>query len=113
SPGAGDHALLTLLELKDDGAHRARANALRGLLETAAGEPSVEGVHAMLSDERPMHRLAGVWLAGRVLPGVKPVIAARYGDLAGAVKRLAEKDEDEHVRRRALHAAGLMAGGVA
>ncbi|MCC6971692.1 MAG: hypothetical protein IT434_15885 [Phycisphaerales bacterium] len=113
SPGAGDHALLTLLELKDDGAHRARANALRGLLETAAGEPSVEGVHAMLSDERPMHRLAGVWLAGRVLPGVKPVIAARYGDLVGAVKRMAEKDEDEHVRRRALHAAALMAGGVA
>ena len=113
SPGASDHALLTLLELKDDGAHRARANALRGLLETAAGEPSVDGVRAMLADERPMHRLAGVWLAGRVLPGVKPVIASRYGELAGVVKRLAEKDEDEHVRRRAVHAAALMAGGVA
>lgn len=113
SPGASDHALLTLLELKDDGAHRARANALRGLLEAAAGEPSVDGVCAMLADERPMHRLAGVWLAGRVLPGVKPVIAKRYGELAGVVKRLAEKDEDEHVRRRAVHAAALMAGGVA
>ncbi len=113
SPSASDHALLTLLELKDDGAHRARANALRGLLETAAGEPSLDGVRAMLADERPMHRLAGVWLAGRVLPGVKPVIASRYGELAGVVKRLAVKDEDEHVRRRAVHAAALMAGGVA
>ncbi|MFO0834829.1 MAG: hypothetical protein U0638_07650 [Phycisphaerales bacterium] len=113
SPSASDHALLTLLELKDDGAHRARANALRGLLETAAGEPSLEGVRAMLADERPMHRLAGVWLAGRVLPGVKPVISARYGELVGAVKRMAEKDADEHVRRRAVHAAALMAGGVA
>lgn len=113
SPSASDHALLTLLELKDDGAHRARANALRGLLETAAGEPSVDGVRAMLADERTMHRLAGVWLAGRVLPGVKAVIASRYGELAGAVKRIAEQDEDEHVRRRAVHAAALMLGGVA
>lgn len=113
APSTSDHALLTLLELKDDGAHRARANALRGLLETAAGEPTIEGVRAMLTDERPMHRLAGVWLAGRVLPGVKPVIAKRYGEIAGVVKRLAEKDEDEHVRRRAVHAATLMAGGVA
>jgi hypothetical protein len=113
SPGTSDHELLTLLELKDDGAHRARANALRGLLESAAGEPSIEGVHAMLADERPLHRLAGVWLAGRVLPGVKPVIAARYGELVGAVNLMAEKDADEHVRRRAVHAAALMARGVA
>ncbi|MBL8760728.1 MAG: hypothetical protein JNL50_05430 [Phycisphaerae bacterium] len=113
SPQSSDHALLTLLELKDDGAHRARANALRGLLEVAAGEPSADGVRAMLSDERPMHRLAGVWLAGRVLPGVKAAIASRYRELAGVVRGLADTDQDEHVRRRATHAAALMSGGAA
>lgn len=113
APGASDHELLTLLELKDDGAHRARANALRGLLESAAGEPSIEGVHAMLADERPMHRLAGVWLAGRVLPGVRTVVASRYTDLSKAVHALAEKDDDPGVRRRAVHAATLMSAGAA
>ncbi len=113
APGASDHELLTLLELKDDGSHRARANALRGLLESAAGEPSIEGVRAMLADERAMHRLAGVWLAGRVLPGVRTVVASRYNDLSKAVRALAEKDDDPGVRRRAVHAATLMSAGAA
>jgi len=110
---AGDpRAYSVLVEHKDDAEHRVRANAIVGLLRPrraralAERKPSprlfepaaTDALRSMLGDARPMHRLAGLWAAERLLP------AASLGDSAAAV--LAEvgrlrADEDPRVRRRA------------
>ncbi|MBX3379165.1 MAG: hypothetical protein KF805_03660 [Phycisphaeraceae bacterium] len=69
-----------LLEFKEDAWHRVRGSAVRGLEllggpagaagpehETVVGEQLLK----MLEDSRPLHRLAGAWVADRTLPGVR------------------------------------------
>lgn len=100
SPGTG--RLLDLKPLRDDPHHRVRANALRAMLagiEPAGGAASLS---AMLGDERPMHRLAGVWVAQRTLTGPGRARAGeRYPELVARVGELATSDPDVKVRRRA------------
>lgn len=115
----------TFIELKDDGSHRVRANAIRGLLcashmrsllggpgndfadQDVPGESSYEpvGVDAlasMLGDERPMHRVAALWLAQRTLAGPgRSRVGRRWTELAARVSDMSACDDDAQVRRRA------------
>ncbi|MFG0306317.1 MAG: hypothetical protein ACF8Q5_08905 [Phycisphaerales bacterium JB040] len=116
-----------LVELKDGAAHRERAGAVRTLLapRVGAGEPErlyepegVASLERMLTDDRPGHRLSGVWVAGRVLTeGAGARLGPAWGGLAGRIAELTS-DEDPGVRARAraccarLH-AGLGEGAVA
>jgi hypothetical protein len=110
-----------LVELKDDPHHRVRANAIRGLFQRGRlfGEPgsaieepvAFESLGAMLSDERPGHRLAAVWLAGRVLAPVSAV-GRRWAELAGRVNDLARSDPDPAARARAARAASRLVVGL-
>jgi len=82
-----------IIELKADDHHRVRANAIRAGIASAAAGP--DALTPMLTDTRPMHRLAGVWLAGRA-PGQRtPELIARLGELA-------RFDADPRVRARAV-----------
>ena len=110
---AGDPRTYSILiEHKDDDEHRVRANAIVGLLRPrrartlAERKPSArlfepaatDSLRSMLADARPMHRLAGLWAAERLLP------ATALGDSAAAVLAEVGKlraDDDPRVRRRA------------
>jgi hypothetical protein len=66
----------TLMEFKEDSWHRVRGSAVRGLdLLGVRGGSDVHGnivgeqLLKMLEDARPLHRLAGAWVADRTLPG--------------------------------------------
>jgi len=68
----------TLLEFKEDSWHRVRGSAVRGLDllgvrggTDAHGNIVGEQLLKMLEDSRPLHRLAGAWVADRTLPGVR------------------------------------------
>lgn len=68
----------TLLEFKEDSWHRVRGSAVRGLDllgvrggSDAHGNIVGEQLLKMLEDSRPLHRLAGAWVADRTLPGVR------------------------------------------
>src|SRR5690606_32045921 len=68
--GAGRDALIArFVELKHADAHRVRATSALALLHvTDAAAPAREAkavLFNMLADDRPTHRLAGVWLAER------------------------------------------------
>lgn len=118
-------AYAALIELKDDQNHRVRANAIRGLLQRPGamieGKPvrgparvyepaALSGLAAMLADERPMHRLAGAWLAARILPVEgRARLGPRFGELTARVRRLAEGDADRAVRVRARQCAQRLA----
>lgn len=84
-----------IMELKDDPDHRVRANALRaGLSEPRLAVRAEWGLMKMLEDGRAMHRLAGVWLAGRA--------RVEGEELVGTVREIAAGDPNPHVRARAL-----------
>ncbi|HZW10064.1 MAG TPA: HEAT repeat domain-containing protein [Phycisphaerales bacterium] len=93
-----------------DDHHRVRASALRTLLAAwPDAKPSgdsagaaVQGIISMLLDQRPAHRLAGVWVVQRALTGgaSKPV-GRRWPELASRVNCLAGGDPDPQVRARA------------
>ena len=90
-----------MLELKSDDHHRVRANAVRASLLGAVAPDPGSDLTAMLTDARPMHRLAGVWLAGRTLPA-----RLRAGDplpdLLARITEVSRFDEDPRVRARAV-----------
>lgn len=104
---AADRLLSVIVELKESPAHRVRASAALAMLQEAA--PA--GVHRlgedvlrdMLADERPMHRLAGVWLADR---------AASSGAISPGVLvepiQLLRHDADTAVRERAKRTRRLL-----
>jgi hypothetical protein len=111
-PPADQHAAHSvfgmLIEFKSDPHHRVRANAIRGLLSTAPAGPvhepsAVDGLTAMLADDRPQHRLAGLWLAERVM--TNGAVVRRWNDLASRVADLARGEPDGLVRARATHCA--------
>ncbi len=121
-----------LVELKDDPHHRVRANALRALLTHPApiGEAGVGGgaapggargtirmyepaaaqaLLAMLVDDRPEHRLAGAWVAGRTLPFEGAArLGPRWVEIGVRVHELASGDVDARVRVRAAQCATLL-----
>lgn len=97
---AGPRAAMpaVIIESKADPHHRVRANALRAL---ADGDTPGGGVAAMLSDARPMHRLAGVWLAGRALPRRGVDMHGEWPLVLAQVREMARFDADGPVRARA------------
>ncbi len=122
--GEGGRALL--VELKDDPQHRARANALRALLARPASaleerggvrvyEPAAVGsLLSMLGDARAEHRLAGAWVAGRVLPFEGAArLGPRWAEVSVRVHDMAGEDPDARVRVRAAQCAGLMRARLA
>lgn len=85
-------------------AHRARANLVRAMIEGAPETVprALNELASMLTDHRPMHRLAGAWVAGRCLPGEgRRRLAEGFVEIAARVERMSREDEDERVRRRA------------
>lgn len=101
----------TLTELKTDAAHRVRANAILALLRGADGVVETERVYepgaaeqlgAMLGDDRPMHRIAGLWVAARLLTrGAGAGLGRQWTPLAARLADLARSDDDPAVRQRA------------
>ncbi len=92
----------TVVELKTDAHHRVRANAIRAGLLEACGAVEGSSVAQMLMDSRPMHRLAGVWLAGRVLSTpARTALGAQLPEFVARIGELARHDEDPRVRARA------------
>lgn len=110
-----------VLELKSDPHHRVRANALRGLMELGGGgfQPfsgttdELDGVKEMLTDDREMHRLAGLWLTERTMGTASP---ARFGKdwewVCRRVAGLASRDEDAAVRVRAVRCGRRLLGAI-
>lgn len=117
--GSGDvDAVLisSVFELKNDDAHRVRANVARTMAEHAApglgAGAARESLAAMLADRRPMHRLAGVWAAEKSAR----LLAGSLGEIPARVSELAADDPDVIVRSRAEACArllGLRRGGAA
>ncbi len=109
-----------LIELKDDGRHRVRANALRALLGSGSPgrarvfEPAaVDALEAMLSDARAEHRVAGVWLAERAMAGAgQERLGSRWAELARRVARIAGDDPSDDARRRASRCASRLLGEI-
>lgn len=110
------HAVM--IELKDDPHHRVRANALRALLRSGTPnrsrvfEPAaVEGLESMLTDERDTHRIAGVWLAERVLSGFgRGRLGGRWDGIARQVASIATADPSDRARARASRCAARLLG---
>ncbi|MBY0112851.1 MAG: hypothetical protein K2Y21_08520 [Phycisphaerales bacterium] len=114
-----------LMELKDDAWHRVRGSAVRGLevlAQVKSLKPGMPGVGAgqvaeqllrMLDDARPMHRLAGAWVAGRTLPGHELREIKLWPALVSRLRSLATVDPDPRVRSRARLAIGRTGEGLA
>lgn len=99
----------SLIELKNDGHHRVRSTAIRGLF--GAHVNAMGSLEAMLHDERPEHRLAGAWLSSRT---PRAALAEQQRKrLAELMKSIADRDADPRVRRRAGGALCVLAGSVA
>ncbi|MCC6659367.1 MAG: hypothetical protein IT437_00635 [Phycisphaerales bacterium] len=97
-----------ILELKGDPNHRVRANAARAAILVAAG--SGEDIGPMLGDDRPLHRLAGLWLVERVL--IAGLAASHWDQLASRVADLARADPETVVRERAAVCGGRLLAQV-
>ena len=110
------HAVM--IELKEDPHHRVRANALRVLLRSGTPnrarvfEPAaIDGLESMLSDDRDTHRIAGVWLAERVLSGSgRGRLGGRWDGLARRVASIATGDPSDRARSRASRCAARLLG---
>ncbi len=106
----------SMLELKVDSNHRVRANAIRALLGPVPTDRfelvAVESLGAMLRDERPLHRLAGLWVAERLLVQGGAPAWQRCNDLAGTVARLARDEPETAVRARAERCAHRVLSGI-
>lgn len=102
APWAG--RLADIKPLQDDPHHRVRANALRALIAGSpeAGPEGAGSLGTMLTDSRPMHRLAGVWAAQRTMTGRgRSRFGGRWAEIAALVDELAARDPEERVRLRA------------
>lgn len=110
-----------LMELKDDPWHRVRGSAVRGLevlAQVKSGGPirsaqAGEQLLRMLDDARPMHRLAGAWVADRTLPGHDLREIKLWPSLVSRLRSLAMLDPDPRVRARARLAIGRAGEGLA
>jgi hypothetical protein len=107
----------TMIEMKDEGHHRVRSSAICAILRAASPEcggtgyepTAADGLIQMLDDDRPMHRLAGLWAAERVVSrDVGDSIARRWDVMASRVAELARDETDGAVRRRAHRCARRM-----
>lgn len=98
-----------LLEFKDDAWHRVRGSAVRGLeligIRTGENESQEniigEQLLKMLEDSRPLHRLAGAWVADRTLPGRALREMKLWPTMMARLRTLAMTDLEPRVRMRA------------
>ena len=95
---AGAETIDLLTPITASGENRARANAVRAMLSARPGEGLVR-LQEMLADANPLHRISGIWVAGR----------ARATPVAGALRRLAAHDRLRPVRLRASATVRLLA----
>lgn len=106
---APENARAAIIEAKASGEHRSRANAVRAETGRPTGDPldsAGADLERMITDERPPHRLAGAWLAERVLcaPGMDRNSPA-WQRAALRVARVARDEPDAHIRARAKRCA--------
>lgn len=106
---APENARAAIYEAKASGEHRSRANAVRAETGKPTGDPldsAGADLERMITDERPPHRLAGAWLAERVLcaPGMDRTSPA-WQRAALRVARVARDEPDAHIRARAKRCA--------
>lgn len=114
-PASGDVALSVpaILELKNDTHHRVRASAIRAEMLTSirgvgsnnASEGLIDAVLPMLQDQRDMHRVAGLWLAERLISDAGHFSADA---ISGVLARMVSEDPSGEVRRRARLSAGRL-----
>ena len=106
-----------MIELKSDANHRVRANAIGTLLRGNPVDDSgrvyephaVQGLVSMLSDDRRMHRIAGLWLTDRLLTsGGASGITSDPATLAACVSELAGQEKDSDIRARASACARVL-----
>jgi len=132
TPAVAQPAQHPWAELKTDSHHRVRANAVRAALMAAiSGEElrreqalfeakadavgsGVDALASMLSDDRSMHRLAGAWLAWKVLPAGGPLrLHERWPEMVGRIAEVAQSDVEPKVRARAARCAQLVEASLA
>lgn len=102
-----------LRELKNDPHHRVRANTLRLLLAAESPEDRGHVLAEMLGDERPMHRVAGLWLLERELAApVDAPAARRWSALAARVAEIARTDPDPAAMARAVGLSRRLVGQI-
>lgn len=104
------------VELTGDEHQRVRANAVRaGLIgverkpDRSAKQASEAALRTMLGDERPAHRVSGLWVAGRVLRrGPELSLGRRWTELAAVIADMARHDSDPGARARAAACLGSL-----
>jgi hypothetical protein len=124
SPKWGSHGhaqwAASLLELKTDRHHRVRSTLLRGVL-TAAGAPLAAArssarleLMTMIGDERPLHRLAGLWAIERAISAGSraSVFQPHWNEVASRIAQLTGREPEAAVRERAAKCARLMLAQV-
>lgn len=104
------------VELTADTHQRVRANAVRAGLVGVESKPALgtrqaceTALRNMLGDERPAHRVSGLWVAGRVLRrGPELSLGRRWTELAAVIADMARHDSDATARARATACMGSL-----
>jgi len=104
------------VELTADTHQRVRANAVRAGLVGVESKPVLgtkqaceAALRSMLGDERPAHRVSGLWVAGRVLRrGPELSLGRRWTELAAVIADMARHDSDPTARSRATACMGSL-----
>jgi len=109
-----------LLELKADRHHRVRANSIKAIADLpdprrdrrsgdggeggggGGADQACDQAASMLGDDRPMHRIAGLWLTRRLLSELEPrPTRSSMHDLVTRVGEMVRADAEPQVRARA------------
>lgn len=104
------------IDLTGDEHQRVRANAVRSGLVGIEAKPAgsvrracESALRSMLGDERPAHRVSGLWVASRVLRrGPELSLGKRWTELAAVIADMARHDADEGARGRASACLGSL-----
>jgi hypothetical protein len=103
----------SIVELKADLNHRVRTNTIRAefLATIGGGGPALAAeLTQLLTDARPMHRLAGLWLAARTLPRAgRAAVGDDWPQLVARIGEAARFDDDPRIRARAAACAYRLA----
>lgn len=108
-----------LMAYRDDQDHRARANAIRRAIvrsvetETAEARDASGALIELLGDPRPMHRLAGSWVAQHtVVSRNRDRLGMRWSPIISQLEELAAVDEDPRLRGRAARCIQRLASEI-
>ncbi|MCR9075517.1 MAG: hypothetical protein NXI07_05705, partial [bacterium] len=108
-----------LMVFRDDQDHRARANAVRRAIvsgvesETEKARDASGALIELLGDPRPMHRLAGSWVAQHtVVSRNRDRLGTRWSPIIAQLEELAAVDEDPRLRDRARRCIRRLASEI-